>query len=425
MSSPLFRPQFGKSRLRAWWNLVFIVVLCACDGAVNLAVEFSDEEWQRMQAAYVPTSVPADPSNRFADEPAVIDFGEQLFFDERLSPESVSCATCHPPEDNWGVGAVDFGVFSRRVPSLLNVAHLRWFGWDGHNDTLWSQIIGPLENSHEMKSDRLYLAHAIFDNADLRGAFEEHFFNMPPLDDADRFPPRGRPGVDEDDPWHRAWQRMTPSDREKIDDVLVAVGKALAAYERTLLTEKSAFDRFVDEIEAGNTGPTFSLTAAEQRGAKLFFGSAQCHLCHSGPMFTDFEFHNLGLPSQSGVAPDLGRLAGVDRVLRDPFNLLSRHSDATDTAVADKIRFLRADSSQTGQFKTPSLRNVAERAPYMHSGELETLTEVIDFYARLPGEPALGHREESLQELTLSRREVDDLVAFLQALSANERPRLR
>lgn len=413
----------GAFRLRIWMAVACALCSLACDGTPQLAVEFSDAEWRRMRGAKLPEMLPADPSNRYADDPRVADFGETLFFDERLSPEGVTCATCHPPEENWGVGSVDFGAFSRRVPSLLNVGHQRWFGWAGQNDTLWSQIVGPLENPREMKSDRLYLAHAIFDNPDLREAFETHFFEMPPLDDLERFPMRGRPGGSDDDPLQESWLALTEEDRAQIDDVLVAVAKAIAAYERTLLTEKSAFDVFVEQVEAGETGAALALSPVEQQGAKLFFGDAQCHLCHSGPMFSDFEFHNLGLPSQNAVVPDLGRLAGVDRVLRDPFNLLSRHNDDPDEATADKIRFLRTDSSQSGQFKTPSLRNAADRGPYMHSGELETLSDVVDFYARLPGVAAVGHREETLVELTLAPEDLDSLIAFLHALSAPERVR--
>ncbi|MFB6264557.1 MAG: cytochrome-c peroxidase, partial [Bradymonadaceae bacterium] len=149
---------------------------------------------------------------------------------------------------------------------------------------------------------------------------------------------------------------------------------------------------------------------------------AQCINCHNGPTFTDGTFHNLGLPPRPHTPDgDTGRWRGIERMRHSDFIATGRHSDAPDSADAKWTRFARRTDETRGQFKTPTLRNVARTPPYMHGPHFDTLEGVVEFYSRLPGTARVGHREEMLEPLGLSERETRDLVAFLRALSG-ERP---
>lgn len=381
-------------------------------------VELSEEERGRAIASARLGPPPPATTNRVADDPDARRFGQALFYEVRLSPEQVSCASCHPPDGGFGRGEVQISRLVRRhVPTLWNVGHQRWLTWDGHRDSLWAQVAGPLEHPAEMASDRLYLAHTLYADSALREAYERLFGPLPDLDDEVRFPPRGRPGADAEDPLVAAWADMAKADQDAIDDVLVNAAKALAAYQRQILSGETRFDVFAAGLEEGDPDKLTALDEKEQLGLKLFVGRAQCHMCHTGPLFSDREFHNIGLEPRPGSQHDIGRIAGVDRVLRDPMNARSRHSDDATGEAADRIRFLAATSEQEGQFKTPPLRNVALTAPYMHDGRFQTLEEVVRFYSELGETPPFGHREDSLMVLDLSDAEVDALAAFLRALT--------
>ena len=152
------------------------------------------------------------------------------------------------------------------------------------------------------------------------------------------------------------------------------------------------------------------------RGLLLFVGKGQCTLCHSGPTFTDHEFHNIGL-DRGGSALDQGRYPAVEQVKNDPFNGQGHFSDDPSLEANQALHYVTTRDSNLGEFKTPSLRNIARTAPYMHDGRFKTLEEVVQFYSTLPDQPALGHREESLQPLGLRQDEIKDLVAFLQTLT--------
>ncbi|MEM9555214.1 MAG: cytochrome c peroxidase [Acidobacteriota bacterium] len=392
---------------------------------------------------------PPDPSNRWADDPRAVALGERLFFDAGLSGGSGlggdsglaglaarSCASCHDPTKGWSDGkpVADDGIrFPRNVPTLWNSAHSRWFTWDGRADSAWAQALGPLENPREMAGDRVSIVRHLAADPGLRGAYEELFGSLPPLDARGsdgraRFPHAARPVADDPtDPLHRAWAAMSPDDRQLVDDAFVRVGKALAAYQRTLVTPEAPFDRWVEalrEVESGGEPPTEPvLSASAVRGARLFVGRGQCTLCHSGPTFSDGEFHDVGIALGAGGRIDPGRYGGIVALLQSPFSRVGRFSDAPESLAP--VRFLQLRTEQMGQFKTPTLRQLADTAPYMHDGRFATLTEVVTFYSTREGAAVLGHPTTLLQPLDLDGGEIADLVAFLESLSAKVQPATR
>jgi cytochrome c peroxidase len=205
---------------------------------------------------------------------------------------------------------------------------------------------------------------------------------------------------------------MTDAQRDAVTSVFVNVGKAIAAYERRIDFGTSRFDRYVAAISDTGRGDSI-LTSDEIAGLKLFTGKANCTQCHNGPLFTNNEFHNTGVPRLTGQPLDEGRLTGASVVLTDEFNCRSRWSDAPQTCA--ELDFLvTGDHTLERAYKVPSLRNVASRAPYMHAGQFATLAEVLDHYNRAPAAPA-GHTE--LKPLRLKAAELGQLEAFLNALS--------
>ena len=203
------------------------------------------------------------------------------------------------------------------------------------------------------------------------------------------------------------------ADRDAVTRVYVNIGKAIAAYERQILPAASRFDSYVADLTAGRASD--QLTADEVAGLRLFVGKARCMNCHIGPLLTNGDFHNTGVPERVGLPGDTGRAAGAQKVLGDEFNCLSHWSDAKPEDCTD-LRFLKAGTHELErQFKPPSLRNVAERGPYMDAGQFATLREVLDHYNTAPAAPA-GHSEVS--PLNLSDAQLRQLEAFLRTLSA-------
>ncbi len=388
-------------------------------------IAFTDAEVRLiLQHADLPAEPPADPTNRVSDDPRAARLGQFLFFDPRLSSNGlVSCATCHSPDMGFadgqplpsGVG----GEGPRHSQSLFNVALNRWYFWDGRADTLWSQALKPLENVRELASSRTALARLVAADASLRRAYEALFEPLADLSDPERFPPTAKPTPQTpESEAHRAWSRMSAADQAAVDRVFVHVGKSLAAYQRRLVSRDSPFDRFAAALRAGDAGAAdYPLDA--QRGLKLFIGRGNCRLCHSGPNFTDGEFHNTGVPPlRNEPQTDAGRFAGIDALLRDPFNAGGEHSDDRAALPAQLLNFLNNRPENWGLFKTPSLRSVSETAPYMHQGQFESLEQVVRFYSTRENAVPMGHhrQETILLPLNLTPEEARDLVAFLRSL---------
>ncbi len=279
-----------------------------------------------------------------------IALGKQLYFDPRLSKDNtVSCATCHDPAKGWSNGeqfatGVDGQKGGRNSPTILNAAYNKFQFWDGRAGSLEEQALGPIQNPIEMAETLDNVVQKLNAIAGYKQQFQQVF------------------GTD-----------ATPT----------AIGQAIAAYERTILTGDAPYDRF-------KQGDVSALSEASQRGMKLFFGKARCSACHTGPNFTDNAFHNIGM-GMDKPEPDIGRA---------------------------EISKLKGD---TGSFKTAGLRDIARSAPYMHDGSLKTLEEVVEYYDK--GGVENPYLDEEIAPLKLTETERADLVTFLREdLAGNQYP---
>ncbi|RMF18451.1 MAG: methylamine utilization protein [Candidatus Dadabacteria bacterium] len=298
--------------------------------------------------------------------------------------------------------------------------------WDGRTDSLWAQAVQPLENPVEMGSDRNFIATTIYEAEDLRRQYETIFGPLPPLSLRSRFPRHARPvTTDPAHPHQRAWMAMAQDDRAEVNRVLTNVTKAIAAFERTIVSRDSPFDHYVAARRSGDPSGGGYLSGSALRGARLFFGRANCFVCHTGSNFTDGEFHNV-LSRLPDDPLDPGRYRGILLLQHDPFNSLGAYSDNRHARIGTLVSRLVRTTEQLGQFKTPTLRNIARTAPYMHDGRFATLRDVVRFYSELPGKPPLGHREDFMHPLFLNAQEQAELVAFLESLTDESAlPRLR
>jgi cytochrome c peroxidase len=311
--------------------------------AVDSQVAYNRKSWQ---AKYVrPVSIPFPPENEFT--PAREQLGRTLFFDPRLSSSQfISCATCHNPGFAWtdplpkAIGN-RMKQLPRRTPTLLNIAWADVLFWDGRADSLEQQALGPIAGPEEMNCPLEQVATVLARIPEYRPLFE-----------------RAYPG-------------------ESMGYKTVA--RALATFERTIVSERAPFDNWV-------YGQEFAISDSAKRGFDLFNSKAACQKCHSGWNFTDNGFHDIGL--------------------RD----------------ADRGRGVQLDlPAMQHAFKTPTLRDADRRGPYMHDGSAATLEEVIDVYDR----GGLEHRPSVAPEIAalhLTAGEKADLIAFLHSLTAESRP---
>lgn len=335
--------------------------------------------------------LPADPSNRWADDAAAAQLGERLFFDRRFSSNGqVACATCHEPKKEFQDGtplARGVGTTDRRTMPVAATAYSPFLFWDGRKDSQWAQALGPLESPVEHGGNRFQYAGIVAKH--YRAEYERIFGALPDL-------------------------ALARNDRDAVTQVFVNMGKAIAAYERRIGYGPSRFDRYVAAWERDGVPPRGVLTADEIAGMNLFTGKASCIQCHNGPLFTNNEFHNTGVPQRAGLPADRGRIVAAGTVKSDEFSCRSRWSDAKPGECPELDALPSPDHPMERAFKVPSLRNVADRAPYMHAGQKQTLAEVLAHYNAAPAAPA-GHSE--LRQLGLSPRELRQLEAFLRALS--------
>lgn len=358
--------------------------------------------------------LPADPSNAVADDPEAASFGQALFFDPRFSAnDKVSCGSCHLPERQFQDDlprAKGVGETARRTMPIAGTAYSPWLFWDGRKDSQWAQALGPLESAVEHGTDRAHIAHLI--EAHYADQYAALFGPLPPLDGVpDHASPNGYGAVLDN------WLALDAGQADMVNRVFANIGKAIAAYERTLTPQPTRFDAYVDRLAAGEDTSGI-LSDQEEDGLRLFVGKGECTKCHNGPLLTDNFFHNTGVAAVAGLPDDLGRSVAVDQVLADPFNCLGPYSDA-GPGDCGELKFVATPGHEMIRaYKPPTLRGVAGRPPYMHAGQITTLGEVLIHYNSAPEAPD-GHSE--LAPLDLSTTELAALEAFLVTLDPIER----
>lgn len=297
------------------------------------------KEWR------LPKAPPYPKGNR--PTKARIKLGKMLFFDPRLSGDgNMSCATCHNPVMGWSDGLPTAKGFKSKVlgrasPTIINTGYNRIQMWDGRKKSLEDQAMGPMEATVEMNMDTARLFMWLTKNDTYRRAFKRAYPGKP---------------IDAD-----------------------TVSKAIASFERIVVSRNSRFDRWI-------RGNKKAMTRQEIRGFKLFTGRAGCADCHSAPNFTDDGFHNIGLASFGETNPDMGRYA------QRPVNLMK------------------------GAFKTPTLRDITRTGPYFHDGSAKTLEEVIEHYNK--GGVVKTNLSPSMKKLELCGSEKEQLLAFMKALTS-------
>jgi cytochrome c peroxidase len=400
--------------------------------------------------------LPLDTTNKYADSPAAALLGQKLFFDPRLSgpiqagtPQEgqlgaigeagkIACRNCHMPESKWlfdirskNGGAIPNATalgsqwMTRNASSIVNTVFYvnksgaHWRENDGYADSEWFDAQSEPEGPQVQNGSRLQLAHVIFEHyrAEYNRAFPEWPLD-PALADYKRFPATGSPYTDKAN-----WDGLSAPDKEIVNRVLANYGKAIEAYLRKLVSRNAPFDRFV-------AGQKDAISADAQRGLKLFIGKADCVRCHSGPNFSDDDFHVIGLKIDTAHSPhadasETGRAAN-QVLICDPataggdFKANGHFSD--DPATRRNGDFCN-QKIPAGLWRTKSLRQVAETAPYFHDGQAATLDEVIEFYDR-GGDPEgsfLGGPKE-IQPLHLSAEDKRQLKEFLKTLTGEPVP---
>jgi cytochrome c peroxidase len=414
---------FAFMRLRPWQRVALLAGVAALILGMTITLHAAPQKrahWSAKERALLRSlslanagPLPGDPSNRYADDSIAARFGQLLFFDTRLSSSgTVSCASCHVAEKNFQDGlrvGRGVGVGSRRTMPIAGTARSPWYFWDGRADSQWEQALGPLENPVEHGGDRTQ--YALLVAREYRALYESVFGKLPSLNG---LPAHAGPVLRAASA--EAWKHLPPHRRDDISRVYANIGKAIAAYERRIDFAPARFDRYI-AAELADAPQSYEsvFSPDEEAGLRLFIGKGNCVNCHNGAGLSDNHFHNTGVASvPSQTASDSGRSVGISRALAAEYSCTSRYSDAAPGECAE-LRFAVTDGASLVQaYKTPSLRNVADRAPYMHAGQLASLSDVLEHYSSAPPSE-LGRSE--LKPLRLSNGERRQIIAFLGTLS--------
>jgi cytochrome c peroxidase len=378
--------------------LAIVIIMLVASAAPVRSMDlhtWTDDEKGTLKSLWIGSlpPLPKDPSNKYSADPKAVAFGKKLFFDNRLSGNmKVSCATCHPPNMNFADNlplAHGIGTTSRRTMPLIGNGYNTWFFWDGRKDSLWAQALGPLESAVEHGFTRTQSASIIIKH--YRKDYEEIFGALPEFSKRD-LPPLAKPSLDEPSAL-RAWISMPFEKRDAVTRIYANMGKAIAAFVRTIMPTPSRFDEYVETVMKNDPAAMMKTMTNEE---------------------TNGEFHNIGVSQRENLPPDNGRSDAIAKVLSDEFNCMSEFSDARRSQCSE-LRFMDTETYKyIGAFKTPTLRNVAERAPYMHAGQISTLKEVLEFYRNLKPE----QRSADLEHGELNDLDLQHLEAFLKTLNS-------
>ena len=397
-------------------SIVLSLILIGCTptstGSFTESELFTIGQMQR-------TSPLLDESNEWDGNEEAIAFGQKLFFSHSLSPNAIACSTCHTPNIGFADGLQQsFGadVTNRHSPTLFDVAHQTWFRWDGGCDSLWCQAVGPLEASNEMNGSRTFVVSALYGDASLKEDYERIFGTLPDIAGVDL---SAKP-TSESSPENDLWMALEESQQEDITATMVNVTKSIAAFEATIQSGPTPFDDFVDTFMDDTIleeDALAMLTPEEEIGLRLFIGEGRCHLCHNGPTLSNDSFHNIGLGPREWLADtDIGRYDGITMLQTSEFNSSGFWSDAPNGLRTQRVVRLVQSTEQLGQYKTPTLRNLFQTAPYMHGGHFDTLDEVLEHYSKLEESTLQGHSDETLKPLNWTSKEKEAVIAFLRLL---------
>ena len=513
------------------WQRSFLLVLLSLTGCRSVdklfcngaGCEWTKEEWARVQSLSNPATelglpeLPGNPSNAYVDRAEVVELGRMFYFDPRFSgnatltdsigrpvpyagaargsPINMSCATCHNPARSGGdfnsspntvsIGAGWYDVNGQQTVNSVFFAdglfaggHRSRLYWNGRTDSLWAQAAQVNESGFSMNGDRANTYWVIVSDPRYLTAYNQIFREgqpelSPTQYTASEIPRHARPdrfnaGL------NAAWACMTADLQELVTRTQVNFGKAIEAYERTLLGGNSPFDRFVRE---GPESDAISPTA--KRGARLFVGKASCIDCHNGPLLSDGDYHNIGVPQTGDHVPTVvdcpqgsarcdctagaetsscvpaGAWAGWRRLVEDgaarvvanrfATTSFTRNSEWADNATDPGDYCIQTDASYKGAWRTPSLRDVANTGPYMHDGYFLSLDDVVWHYnvggsasgtnpfpdnvEPDPNAPAAAFpvcepsgrprgRAVQVKPLALTDGEMSDLVEFLKTLTS-------
>jgi len=332
------------------------------------AVQLTDAEGHRvtlraghasLQRWLLPAAIPAPETNKMTPERVAL--GEKLFFDPRLSVSGqTSCASCHAPERGWADGLpLSMRLMGERMtrnsPTVVNVAFNPLHGWDGKSTSLEQQALNSQSMTGSLQAGSKEQGHS---NENL-----------------------GIERIGRLQGYVEAFAKAYPGEAISKE----SAAKAIAAFERSLVSRNTPFDRWV-------RGDAAAMTPAQLSGFQVFLdpNKGNCSVCHSAPNFTDNGFHNIGLKQWGQPNADTGR-----------------HK-------------VRAVAAMKGAFRTPTLREVGQSAPYFHDGSAARLADVVDHYIR--GGDVHTNLSASLKPLNLSAQERADLLAFLQALDTPYQP---
>ncbi len=311
--------------------------------------------------------VAANPDN--LPTTARMALGQALFFDNRISGSGkLNCSSCHLPEVGWTLpsafSVANEGFVERRnPPTLINVGYNKALIWDGRAPNLEKQAIGSTTNPVHKGQNMETLMKVFNDDPKVVALFQAAYGNKPNADD---------------------------------------YGRALAVWQRHfLVTGQSDFDRYME-------GNKLAMSESAVRGMAVFTGKGGCIACHNGPNFSDSDFHNIGLKRNPEFdKPEYRKILAFDAKRMK----LEKPDEVTD----DPGRYLvTKDKADWKKFKTPTLRNLADTAPYMHDGRYASLDAVIDHYDR--GGDGVDNQDPRIKPLGLSAAEKADLKAFLRAL---------
>jgi cytochrome c peroxidase len=412
----------------------------------------------------------------------------------------VACVSCHDaahgnidPMTTPGNVSVGAGWTFANALSTCNASYYALHLWNGRADSLWSQAVADNENGLTTNGNRLHTAWVIQDHYRDRynAVFPEYSLPLEGSSSAwqsrvdasgqqctvtagacpsdcrvvtgtngntgcfPRFPLAGKPGKvagcqpgDAGEPFGDAFDCMADEDQKAVTRVLVNFAKAIAAYENQLVTKDAPFDQWIADLKAGKGDVSTAITDQAKHGARLFVGKAACNECHTGWLFSDNKFHNVGVDQVGAGIPKIddcpaggvcdcaaasdthagpkncipwGAYDGIDKLQQNKFRRDSMWSDdTTATTAGDFVTMKLTDKdgqALKGAYRTPSLRNVAQTAPYFHNGSFANLKDVIAHYNTAGSSSAPGFRSAAIKPLYLTQDEQEALEAFLRTLN--------